>query len=196
MDKKARLHGAILFSALMLVGVGWVLKSGRLETVMPAAPTSGAGTEGLGHWDRPAPMSHTDYETSQHGYRGAVVGHPTWLSGDRLIVQGQEFRLWGIREIQGFQFCADTSQGLPCGTRPIDVASAFIGDGLIACYERAVERDGTKLAQCYRGVMDVGGHVVEMGFAFAQPNETHHMSMKQGFARGRRHGYWAGNPGG
>jgi len=181
-----------MFAVLMMVGVGWVIRAGKLDQlarVMPQWSASGVAS----YFRSDKQLSPTDYETKQHEYKGAIVGPGEFLDGGRVRLGADEkiFRYWGVRTDDLAVVCSDNRYHWPCGTRAQPALSSYVGGGLVACYDRGTSVRGERMGQCFRGVIDLGGMLVENGLAFEVASETPNYHIKQGLARSRHVGAWS-----
>lgn len=186
-----------LMSVIIFVGVYLIDKNSKSAVpmrILPDMQTPGLFNMGVNDEEPAATetekMSHGDWVTMNHQKKGALVGTPTFLTGDLLVVNGQKFRLWGIDAIDEFQLCQANAHDWPCGTTPIQALQMYTEGGLIACYERGTNRSGERVAQCFRGDIDLNGLLAENGLAYAIRNETTNYHLKEGMGKSRKAGIW------
>jgi len=179
----------VLFSVLVFAGLGWAIAvnaplQARLAPVIHT-PVLGYSSTADRH-----PRNRTDQMTVGQRHQGAWVGYPQVASGDALLIEGERYRLWGIRAFVGYTHCSPNGHGWPCGTQAADALELFIGDYLIACHDRGIDGAGMPLVQCRRGVSDLGHFLVETGMATTVQVETRSYEVARSQAERARRGAW------
>jgi endonuclease YncB( thermonuclease family) len=177
------------FALLLFVGVGWVIWANRIPALdrepTTYVPTPYA-TEGSG-----VPLSRVDEQTLGHQAQGALVGVPTVIGGDTIVIDGVRYRFWGVRAFSGYSHCGPNPYGWACGTQPADALHAFTNGYLVACFDRGTGIDGQPVGQCMRGLLDVGGFMVSSGMATTVPQETRSYQLKLEVAKSGDQGIWS-----
>jgi endonuclease YncB( thermonuclease family) len=177
------------FALLLFVGVGWALWANRVPSITREATTyvptpyasGGQGTS----------RSREDEQTLTYQAQGALVGVATVVSGDSLIVEGVQYRFWGVQAFTGYSHCGANPHGWACGTQPSDALRSFTDGYLVACFDRGTGVDGRAVGQCMRGLLDVGGLMVSSGMATTVPQETRHYQLKLEGAKSGDQGIWS-----
>lgn len=182
------LLGAVAwFAVVLFVGVGWVLWANRVPAITPEAshyvPTPYQSAEGS--------RSREDEQTLAYRAQGALVGYAEVLGGDTLRIEGVQYRLWGVQAFHGYAHCGANPHGWTCGTQPAGALNGFVTGYLVACFDRGTGIRGEPVAQCMRGLLDVGGFLVSSGMASTVPQETRVYQVKLEIARSGNHGFWS-----
>lgn len=182
------LLGAVAsFAVVLFVGVGWVLWANRVPAITPE-PSSYVPSPYL---SASGSRSREDEQTLAYQAQGALVGYAEVLGGDTLRIEGVQYRLWGVQAFHGYSHCGANPHGWACGTQPADALHAFVNGYLVACFDRGVGVHGAPVAQCMRGLLDVGGFLVSSGMAMSVPQETRVYQLKVEIAKAGNHGFWS-----
>lgn len=184
------LIGAVAsFAAVLFVGVGWVLWANRVPTLAlePSRYVPSPYASGTAGGSR----SREDEQTLAYQAQGALVGYAEVLSGDTILIEGVQFRLWGVEAFSGYRHCGANPHGWACGTQPTQALQSFIDGYLVACFDRGTGVHGEAVAQCMRGLLDVGGHMVSSGMAGTRPQETRSYQLKLEVAKSGDQGIWS-----
>ncbi len=119
----------------------------------------------------------------------------TLRDGDSFVLDGEEFRLWGIDAPEFFQTCRDQNgQNYSCGREAKDFLQDLIAARAVRC-EKMPRREGEArtVARCFAGEDDLGRMMVRGGWA------VEYKYFSKGFytadelqAKKNRRGLWAG----
>jgi endonuclease YncB( thermonuclease family) len=122
-----------------------------------------------------------------------IVGQALVVDGNKLEIHGQRVRLFGIDAPEAGQTCED-ARGNPfrCGLKAALVLDARIGEGVVTCEPRDVDRDGRRVAICRVFGEDLGAWMVGLGWAVALRTDSTRYVPAEELARQRKSGLWAG----
>lgn len=201
-ERRGLITALVVMSIMIFIGVYFIVKSSNVplperiaaQIQTPglfAIPSFSSAKKETTATDKK--LSHTDWTTQNHSKKGAIVGIPTFITGDYLRLQNKEFRLWGVNATTDYELCQANPHDWPCGTTSRQALVLYTQGGLIACYERGVNAQGEQLAQCFRGDIDLNGLVVESGLGYALRSETTNYHLKEGMAKSRSAGVWNKN---
>lgn len=200
-ERRGLITALVVMSIMIFIGVYFIVKGSK--SPLPERLAAEIQTPGLFSMpsfartkttDKPVEkQSHTDWTTQNHAKKGAIVGVPTFITGDFLRLGDKQFRLWGVNATTDFELCEANPHDWPCGTTSRQALVLYTQGELIACYERGKNSDGELLAQCFRGDIDLNGLVVGSGLGYALRSETTNYHLKEGMAKSRRAGVWAKN---
>lgn len=183
------LIGAVAsFAVFVFAGVGWVMWASSVPSIVlePSlyVPTSYEDETGR-------PRKREDEQTMALQAQGALVGYAEVISGDTIRLEGAQFRLWGVQAFEGYSHCGTNPNGWVCGTQPAQALQMFVDGYLVACFERGTGEDGVAVAQCMRGLLDIGGHMVRSGMAGTRAQETRSYQLNLEVAKSGDHGIWS-----
>jgi endonuclease YncB( thermonuclease family) len=122
---------------------------------------------------------------------GPIVGRVEYVvDGDTIDLHGQRIRLDGMDAPERDQSCsrADRS-GWPCGTAATSELRELVRDAEIVCTPRDYDRYGRLVADCRKGVAQLGGAMVDAGLAVA----TTRYAGEERAARAAKRGIWQGD---
>lgn len=97
----------------------------------------------------------------------AIDGPAEVIDGDSLRVAGTEVRLFGIDAPEYSQTCFSDGSPVPCGTLAKDMLEGMIGGARLTCLPRETDTYSRTVAVCRTSSVDVGGALVEAGWAIA-----------------------------
>lgn len=114
-------------------------------------------------------ISCSELEVSSVWAAPNVVSGPVRvIDGDTLKVGGQNVRLYGIDAVEHDQTCRHPTKGdWPCGAEVKQVLSQLIDGREANCESHGSDRYGRMLGICRINGVDLGGALVEAGWAFA-----------------------------
>lgn len=186
--RRTLVRSSVFFGLVVFVGVGWALRAGVAD------PVSRWGWFGP-TIDRapitPDRLTSADHATVRQAAQGAIVGRATALSGDTLSIDGNVFRLWGVRAFAGEPPCPRDAIHSGCGQTPLSTLQSLADGVLVACYPRGIGITGVETAQCRHGSSgDLGTFLVSAGMADTVREETMQYELSRKSARDTQRGYW------
>ncbi len=116
------------------------------------------------------------------------------LGGDKLEIEGQVVRLFGIDAFEPGQTCLD-ARGEPwrCGTAAEAALAELIQNHGVACTVVEERSPEEYIARCQvRDQIDIGRYMIMAGLALAHPNAPDEYKDAEAAARRARAGAWAG----
>lgn len=120
-----------------------------------------------------------------------IAGRGEPIDGDSLIVGGTEVRLFGIDAPEGRQQCRRSGDPWACGEEARTRLSAFIDGRTIRCQAQDSDGYGRTVATCTAGTLDLGGAMVEAGYAVALVEFSSAYVGDEQRARSARLGIWS-----
>lgn len=114
------------------------------------------------------------------------------IDGDTLQINNTRIRLWGIDAFESSQKCTDSrGQVYPCGQVAKSTLTGMVLGKRLSCSQKDIDRYGRTVAVCRLDRNDIGGRMVELGWAIHYAsNETYLDREKE--AQGRKAGAWNG----
>jgi endonuclease YncB( thermonuclease family) len=123
----------------------------------------------------------------------ASVGRASVIDGDTLELHGLRIRLAAIDAPEARQICRRQGQSWPCGRRAAFALADRIGTAPVTCRWRDLDRYRRAVARCEVGGVDLGGWMVEQGWALAFRRYGAGYVPQEESACAARHGLWAGS---
>lgn len=124
----------------------------------------------------------------------SIVGQPTVIDGDTLVVNDQRIRLWGIDAPEAQQSCVGNSGKFQCGTEATRYLQALVaGGGPATCTIKGFDRYKRAVAICRVQGSDLGAEMVQAGWALAFVRYSNDYVDTEADARRVRRGMWAGS---
>jgi hypothetical protein len=182
---------AVVFSTLIMLGVGWIEHAGALNSLKALLPNWDSDALGQPEADDGPALSAIDRDTQEMGKRGAIVGVGQFPDAGHVQVGDAMFRFWGVESDPQARVCQNNLHGLACGTDGLGALTTYTHGGLVACFDRGTSVQGERMGQCFHGAIDLGGLLVENGLGFEVPGETPNYHVKQAIAKDHRMGAWA-----
>ena len=157
-----------------------------------AAPSSETTlTAGL-HVPLPAQtVDPLDVQTRAYASKGAVVGRPTHMTSNSLVVDGRRFLLHGILVPNPDVPCVTTGQQWSCGTESGKALKQLVGSHEVACIAMGYNEVGYSVARCYVGQKNLAASMVNAGWALADERITRDYVSQQIDARAYKKGFWS-----
>lgn len=119
-----------------------------------------------------------------------IEGPADVIDGDSLRVGGTEVRLFGIDAPELSQTCFDNTSPVACGAMAKEALQGMIGSGRLACLARDTDTYGRTVAVCRTSGVDIGGALVEAGWATAFQRYGDGYATVEMRARTLRAGIW------
>lgn len=178
-----------VFGLVLFIGIGWALTAFDvpIAQLLPSSFTLGGDASGDLDLRSEDPI---DLTTRQYANQGAAVGYARHVGEDLVSLNGNTYRLWGIRAYGGATICGSNPLGLGCGTDSYGAVDAVMGSHLTACFDHGTGSDGRAVGQCLVGHTDLAGVLVENGLADIRREETSQYGVKREMARTQRRGIW------
>src|SRR4051794_21275964 len=86
------------------------------------------------------------------------------IDGDTLEIRGERIHLFGIEAPESGQTCLDAKgQRYGCGQKAALVLDARIGEGVVTCERKDMDRYGRMVAVCHVFGEDLGAWMVGLG---------------------------------
>ncbi len=112
-----------------------------------------------------------------------------------LLVEGQRIHLYGLYLPPTSRYCRRNIRPVRCGNRAV-LALQFKIQGFVHCYPQTQNADGSFNGICYQGRSsfddgeDLGGYLIDQGWALALPNAPFEYHARERIARHRGAGVW------
>jgi endonuclease YncB( thermonuclease family) len=194
-NRRGLVMALIVASLMLFAGIEWMKQTGQTPEII--SRVVGQVYTPPSYDGKPyADLSGIDKETMRHQSRGAKVGRVRVSTGDVLQMDNWTFRLWGTREIAGEWYCGNSTDQMPCAATAQQTLNAMVDGGLVACYDKGLDRWDFPIARCYRGVRDLGAWMIEAGASLPEEVEVGDNGLKdyymlQSFARSGKRGAWS-----
>ena len=101
------------------------------------------------------------------GLADDITGKARVIDGDTIEVGGQRIRLHGLDAPELRQTCLGYRGVFPCGEHARRMLSREADGQEVTCQERGQDRYGRVLAVCHVEGLDLGAHMVRLGWALA-----------------------------
>lgn len=184
MDKVGILTFAIVtaFAAVLLVSnMGRHADVSPTETAVVASRSSGD------------PLANKQAPTTDLPKGGTLVGSASVIDGDTIEIHGQRVRLKAVDAPKAAQTCTAETGSWPCGRRAANALADLIASRTVYCRPSGTDRYGRLVAACASGDIDLGGWMVEHGWALAYRRYGTNYVAAEDKARSARLGIWAGS---
>ncbi len=122
-----------------------------------------------------------------------ATGRVSVIDGDTLELHGERIRLAAIDAPEARQTCERAGASWPCGRRAAFALADFVGTRTVTCRWRARDRYRRPVATCEVAGTDLGGWLVEQGWALAFRRYGLAYVAEEDEARAARRGLWAGS---
>lgn len=119
----------------------------------------------------------------------SVEGRAVVVDGDTIQLDDLRIRLKGIDAPELQQTCARNGRSYRCGEEARRVLSDLVVRENVACRSLGRDRYQRMLARCFVGNRDIGGTMVERGWAVSYGSNY---KREEENARTRAQGLWAG----
>ncbi|MEA3390348.1 thermonuclease family protein [Sphingopyxis indica] len=123
-----------------------------------------------------------------------IEGRASVVDGDTFDLGRERVRILGIDAPEMDQSCADAAgRSWPCGQRAKAALRTWLGGASVRCIPAYRDQGGRPVARCAARGRDIGGWLVENGWALDYPRYSSgaYHTAEQGAHR-RRAGVWAG----
>lgn len=122
----------------------------------------------------------------------ATTGRATMKDADTIIINGRQFRLWGIDAPEREQTCRRDRRTWECGAEAIQALERLIGRNTVTCRTLELDRYGRDIALCYLGGEEINRWMVTQGWAVAYRQFSEAYVPEEDLARAARRGLWTG----
>jgi endonuclease YncB( thermonuclease family) len=114
------------------------------------------------------------------------------VDGDTIVVDGMQYRLWGIDAPEGAQLCTRDEKVYGCGTEAAAHLRRLIDGKAVSCEARTTDRYRRTVAICRVGEVDLGASMVLSGWAVAFVRYSSDYVAQEQEARAAKRGLWSG----
>ena len=122
-----------------------------------------------------------------------IQGQASVIDGDTIDIHNTRIRLHGIDAPESSQRCLnENGQNYRCGRDAAFALDDLIGNKVVSCVERDVDRYGRIIAVCYVGDTDLNEFLVRGGLAVAYRQYSNDYVSAEREARSARRGLWRG----
>ena len=121
-----------------------------------------------------------------------ATGRVTVVDGDTLDLRGLRIRLESIDVPEARQTCREGERKWPCGRRAAFALADMVGARPVTCRWRGRDRYRRPVARCAVAGVDLGGWMVERGWALAYRRYGVAYVPHEERARAARRGLWSG----
>ena len=130
---------------------------------------------------------------SAHDAAAEIVGRASVIDGDTIEIRGQRIRLFGIDAPESSQLCTLNDNQYRCGQQAALALADKIGERTVRCTEKDTDRYQRVVAVCRVGDQDLGGWLVEEGWAVAFRKYSLDYIADEAEARKAQRGIWRGD---
>jgi endonuclease YncB( thermonuclease family) len=126
---------------------------------------------------------------------GETIEGPAWVSdGDTLRVNGTRIRIAGIDAPESDQTCSTPSGKIwRCGEVATAALGKFLAAKTVSCFGSSPDRHGRIIGTCETDGQDIGGWMVQSGWAMAYWHYSLRYIFVQQRAKRERAGIWVGS---
>ena len=121
------------------------------------------------------------------------VGRVSVIDGDTLELHALRIRLAAMDAPEARQSCRRDGRQWPCGRSAAFALADLIGTRPVTCSWRTLDRYRRPVAKCTVGGTDLGGWMVDQGWALAFRRYGLDYVAEERSAREGRRGIWAGS---
>lgn len=122
-----------------------------------------------------------------------LIGRATVIDGDTIEIRGQRVRLWGVDAPESSQTCTlPDGRKWRCGAQSANELASFIGVRNVTCVPQGRRSFDRIVARCSVAAIDIGGWLVENGWALDYSRFSGgHYARQQAAAAGASRGMHA-----
>jgi endonuclease YncB( thermonuclease family) len=121
-----------------------------------------------------------------------ITGRASVVDGDTVEIHGARIRLFGIDAVESGQWCRKDGKPWLCGKDSAFALADKIGETPITCSGDEFDRYSRLIARCSLNGEDLGGWMVENGWAVAFRRYSEIYVEQENRAREKRIGLWSG----
>jgi endonuclease YncB( thermonuclease family) len=122
----------------------------------------------------------------------SATGRAAVKDADSIVINGREFRLWGIDAPESDQTCRRDRRSWECGAEATQALERFIGRNTVTCRTLELDRFRREIALCYLGGEEINRWMVAQGWAVAYRQFSEAYVPEEDQARAARRGLWSG----
>jgi endonuclease YncB( thermonuclease family) len=122
-----------------------------------------------------------------HGSGAIISGPAEAVDGDTIRIDGRSIRIEGVDAFERSQACG----AIACGREAAAFTARFVAGAIVRCAQTDTDRFGRTVARCSVGGADLGGALVQAGWALAYVKYSRAYVDDEAVARGQRAGAWA-----
>jgi endonuclease YncB( thermonuclease family) len=130
--------------------------------------------------------------TSSAAETVTYTGRASVIDGDTVEIRGKRIRLFGIDAVESSQRCQREGRPWRCGKDSAFALANKIGERRITCSGNEFDRYKRLVARCSLNGVDLGGWMVENGWAVAFRKYSDLYVEREARAREKRIGLWSG----
>lgn len=123
--------------------------------------------------------------------RADLRGPARIIDGDTIEIERLTVRLNGIDAPELQQTCIKESKVWACGEVAVEALRGLVHDRRVECWIKGTDPHGHFLAYCVVAGKDIGGQMVEHGWALAHYLFSYEYSRAEQRAKSARVGIWA-----
>jgi endonuclease YncB( thermonuclease family) len=122
-----------------------------------------------------------------------IAGKAFVFDANTLEVKGEKIRLFGIDAPDRKQTClSEKRKSYPCGLRAAFALDNLAKGKTVSCQPRGIDSQNRILALCSHNGLDIGGAMVESGWAIADRRYSEMYVKTESAAEEYRRGLWQG----
>ncbi|WP_217808108.1 thermonuclease family protein [Oceanibacterium hippocampi] len=121
-----------------------------------------------------------------------IEGRASVIDGDTIDIHGQRIRMHGIDAPESGQTCTLDDKPYRCGQQAALALSDFLGQSVVNCMARDIDRYGRIVASCSSGGTDLGSWMVLQGWALAYRRYSTDYIDEEAQAASKGVGIWRG----
>lgn len=122
----------------------------------------------------------------------SLTGPAKVIDGESIVVSGQRVRLYALDAPEIDQTCRRNGQTSDCGMESAAALREKIGNQPVTCDARGVDRYWQTLATCSASGVDLGGWMVDEGYAVADARYSRRYEAQEAEAKAAHRGLWSG----
>ena len=120
-----------------------------------------------------------------------LIGRASVIDGDTIDVARTRVRLWGIDAPESKQTCVRDGKPWLCGNAAFNALSEWLGERVVHCEPRTMDRYQRVVALCRVAGDDVSAWLVANGHALAFRRYSNDYVLAEDEARRERVGIWS-----
>lgn len=141
----------------------------------------------------PAPPAPSFGFVSPAASSAPIAGRASVIDGDTLEIHGTRIRLHGIDAPESGQACAVQQEEWRCGQKAALALAEKIGQAIVRCAPRDIDRYNRIVAVCHARGEDLNGWMVASGWALAYRDYSSAYTAEEEAAAAAGRGVWQGD---